>query len=67
MGIGDIIQTERGPAKIVAMEWGNPVVQAWEQLAQPSVTGETEPTQQDPLFDARVGVGGLKKMTKEVA
>ena len=62
MGIGDIIQTERGPAKIVAMEF-----QAWEQLAQPSVTGETEPTQQDPLFDARVGVGGLKKMTKEVA
>jgi hypothetical protein len=66
MGVGDVIQTERGPAKVVAMEWGNPVVETWGQIAQPGFSGETDPTLQDPLFDAQVGVGGLKKTIEEV-
>ncbi len=67
MGIGDTILTDRGPARVVGMEWGRPVVQSvssgWESLTDDN---RQELPLQDQLFDTQVSIGGLKKTIEEV-
>ena len=43
--VGQVINTEQGLEKIVAMEWGNPVTTAVESLN--SVAGEPRPVTQE--------------------
>ena len=43
--VGQVINTEKGLEKIVAMEWGNPVTIAVESLK--SVAGEPRPVTQE--------------------
>ena len=43
--VGQVINTEKGLEKIVAMEWGNPVTTAVESLN--SVAGEPRPVTQE--------------------
>ena len=52
--VGQVINTEKGLEKIVAMEWGNPVTIAVKSLK--SVAGEPRPVTQEGLKPSAIPI-----------